>query len=183
MGKLKAMTYDDYAAVSDGKRYELIHGELVEMAPAPNELHQRASMKLSYLLMRRLEDHVDEGFVYAAPIDVILDAQNSLQPDLVYISADREEIISRRGIDGAPDVVIEILSPSTRDRDLGVKMGLYFQHGVREYWIVDTDAQTLALYQRESNAFTLSHTFQANETLKSGVLPDFSVFVGEFFKR
>jgi Uma2 family endonuclease len=144
-----ALTYRDYAALpDDGRRYQVLDGELC-VTPAPGTRHQGISMRLS----SRLHVHVTSqrlGEVFAAPIDVILkdspDEASIVQPDVVFVATDRLAIVSARGIEGAPTLAVEILSPSTADLDRHRKRELYARHGVPYYWIADGDTHTLEMY-------------------------------------
>ncbi len=129
-------TYKDYLKTSDDIRYELIEGELLVMEPAPTTSHQRVLIHLAVLLAPLVEEH-RLGEILIAPTDVYLSDTNVLQPDLLFVSAARASIITERDVHGAPDLVVEIASPSTRRRDRGIKMDLYARHGVTEYWLVD----------------------------------------------
>lgn len=128
--------YEDYAALpSDGRRWELIDGEL-EVNPAPSPRHQTVSRRLQFELMRALEEP-GLALVFDAPIDLILSDQQVLQPDLAIVRVSRQQTVTERGIEGPPDIVIEIVSPSTRVLDQRVKKGLYARFNVPEYWLVD----------------------------------------------
>jgi len=155
MGHALKLTYADYALTPEGTRYELLEGEL-HMTPAPNTLHQRISRAVFDLI----EDWVKKkslGEVFYSPIDVLLSRENVVQPDLLFISTGRRGIISERGVEGPPDLVVEILSPSTRNRDVDLKHRLYAQYGVREYWIVDPQGQTVEVAAlKEQNLSTLN---------------------------
>jgi Uma2 family endonuclease len=139
------LTYSDYAALpDDGQRYELHHGEL-SVTPAPGTRHQRAIV----FLITLLNEHVRSrglGEVFVAPTDCILSNVTVVQPDVFYIAADRLTIISERGIEGAPTLVVEVLSPSTARLDRGRKMKLYAEHGVLYYWIVDPESRSIEAY-------------------------------------
>lgn len=141
----RPLTYDDLVALpDDGKRYELIGGEVYEM-PAPSFFHQWATQ----ILIRLLSEWVlprKLGAVVSAPFDVRLDARNTVQPDIVFLSIARLHLLRRSEftlIEGAPDLLIEILSPSNRGHDYIKKAALYATFGVREYWIVDAEAGTI----------------------------------------
>ncbi len=127
-------TYQDYLELpSDGKIYEIIGGTLL-MAPAPATKHQKVSRNLEVLIW----DYVRKnklGEIYDAPIDVIFDRLNIVEPDLVYISQERTNIIKEKGIFGAPDLVVEILSPHNANVDIKKKKQLYEHFAVREYWV------------------------------------------------
>jgi Uma2 family endonuclease len=139
------LTYSDYAALpDDGRRYELHHGEL-SVTPAPGTRHQRAIV----FLITLLNEHVRSrglGEVFVAPTDCILSNVTVVQPDVFYIAADRLTIISERGIEGAPTLVVEVLSPSTAHLDRGRKMKLYAEHNVLYYWIVDPESRSIEAY-------------------------------------
>jgi Uma2 family endonuclease len=136
------LTYDDYAALpDDGSRYELYEGELI-MMPSPRPRHQVVIGNLYMLMAEHVSGH-GLGQVYLSPIDVILSRITVLQPDLVHIERVRLGIVTERAIEGAPTLVVEVLSPSTDARDRGVKQALYARYGVPFYWIVDPEARTV----------------------------------------
>jgi Uma2 family endonuclease len=140
----KVWTYEDLLALpDDGKRYEIINGVLLEV-PAPSYLHQVVSSELNALLHEFVRSR-QLGRVTAAPLDVRLSERNVVQPDLVFLSNDKLNLVREGRINGAPDLVAEILSPSTAHIDLVRKLMLYLNHGVREYWIVEPDTQTIAV--------------------------------------
>ncbi len=129
----------------DGNRYEAIGGELYVTA-APSFRHQRISFRLSLALYRLLEEP-GLGLLCPAPVGVeIPGTEEGLQPDLVFVSSERLHIIGDDWIRGAPDLVVEILSPSTSERDRGLKRKLYQRHGVKEYWIVDPEAERVEVW-------------------------------------
>ena len=120
----------------DGNRYEFIGGRLY-MTPAPVIRHQRVSKRLQSALMRLLE-HPGHGEVFYAPLLVEFPGTGDrVQPDLLFVSNQRRGVITEKAVKGAPDLVVEILSPSTAHRDRGIKLDLYARRGVREYWIAD----------------------------------------------
>jgi Uma2 family endonuclease len=139
---------DIWDTPDDGKRYEVIDGQLY-VSPPPVTEHQGALGALAFFVTAYVRER-QFGRVYFAPIGVVLDDENGLQPDLVYIARERLRIISRRGIEGAPDLVVEVLSPSTRSRDRGIKQRRYVAAGVPHYWMVDPRSRVLeALRLRE----------------------------------
>ena len=153
-GERAVLTYRDYEALpADGRRYEILDGEL-SVTPAPVPRHQRVSGALHLLLSpyvaaRRL------GEVLYAPVDVILADTTIVQPDLVYLDLTRAHLVSDRGIEGPPTLVIEILSPSTTRIDRGIKTDLYRRYGVPYYWIVDADARTVEAYGLADDRYAL----------------------------
>ncbi len=135
--KEKLWTYEDYLKIEDDKRYEVIEGELT-MAPAPIPYHQAVSRNIEFLMW----DYVKKkklGVVYDAPIDVVLDRHNVLQPDIVFVSKERKSMIGDKAIEGAPDLVVEIVSPSTLGKDTVRKKAIYERFGVKEFWLVYPD--------------------------------------------
>ena len=172
-------TYADYLETSDDERYELLHGALV-MAPAPREIHQYFLINLIIAIGAFVKKH-KLGKVYSAPFDVVLSDENVVQPDLLFVSTARQHIITPDNIQGAPDLVVEILSPSTAERDRVVKSALYAQHGVHEYWIVDPDARTITVFLLNEGDFEEVDTYSEGETLTSPILAGFSIALDEIF--
>lgn len=134
-------TYNDYVQLPDDKRYELVEGELF-LVPAPNLYHQSILRELSVALHQYVRSR-DLGQLFFAPCDVVFAEISVVQPDLLFVSKERLAILTDANIQGAPDLVVEILSPSTGQRDVGIKRNLYAKYGVREYWIVDPEAKTV----------------------------------------
>ena len=173
-------TYEDYKHTSDNERYELINGDLIIMAPAPREAHQRADMKLGTRLDTFVEER-DLGRVYSAPFDVVLSNTVVVQPDLMFISNERLHIITEDNIRGAPDLVIEILSPSTAGRDRTVKRTIYAGFKVKEYWQVDTDAKTIMVLLLGEDGYDVEGIYGEGQTLTSPTLEDFTLNLDEIF--
>ena len=161
-------TYKDYCATPDDERYELINGRLM-MGPAPNTKHQEILGRLHLELGGFNREH-GLGKVYVAPYDVYLSDTNVVQPDLLFISRAREDIVTEQNVRGAPDLVIEVLSPSTAEKDLGEKHELYERHGVLEYWIVDPVAETVAVHRQRGGRLELAETLGRGETLRTALL-------------
>ncbi|MEQ4482527.1 Uma2 family endonuclease [Cohnella silvisoli] len=129
------VTYDDYAQLpDDGKRYEVADGVLELMSPAPSPKHQVISYQMQTLLTNNCQL---EYIIFASPVDLILSAKEVRQPDLVMVHRSRMEIITRRGIEGIPDLVAEILSPHSVKRDKQQKLKSYAAYQIPEYWIID----------------------------------------------
>lgn len=163
------LTYSDYAALpDDGRRYELHWGEL-SVTPAQGTRHQGAIV----VLITLLHEHVRArglGKVFVAPTDCILSNVTVVQPDVLYIATERLSIISERGIEGAPTLAIEVLSPSTAHLDRDRKMKLYAEHGVPYYWIVDLEGRSVEAYTLTGTAYALA----ARVTSEPAALPPFS---------
>ena len=132
---------DIWDTPDDGKRYEVVDG-VMYVSPPPVPDHQYAVTWLVVLVATHVRTH-DLGVVYTAPIGVVLNVSIAVQPDLVYVSRERAHLISERGIEGAPDLVVEVPSPSTRGRDRNAKLRAYANGGVPHYWIADPRARTL----------------------------------------
>jgi Uma2 family endonuclease len=146
------LTYDDYAALpDDGRRYELYEGELT-VTPAPRPRHQLVIGNLYMLMGQHVRRH-GLGEVFLSPIDVILSPITVLQPDLVYVERARLGIVTERAIEGAPTLVVEVLSPSTNVRDRGIKQALYARHGVPYYWIVDPTTRVVQALHRGGGSY------------------------------
>jgi Uma2 family endonuclease len=174
-------TYADYTQLPEGAPYELIHGELV-VSPSPSTLHQRILRRLARTLDAFIEQE-GRGEILFAPIDVRFSEEDTVQPDLIFIVAGRRDIIGEQAIDGAPDLIAEILSPSTAYRDLTTKKRLYEQHGVREYWIVDPEGRTVEVFELTGERF-MQHTHAVETgTTASTLLDGFQVDLTDLFQR
>lgn len=163
----------------EDRRYELIDGDFF-MVPAPATYHQRVSAKIQYRLTRYVEDH-DLGVVFNAPTDVVFSDEDVIQPDLFFISHERKGIIKPENIRGAPDLVIEILSPSTAERDLVVKKRLYAKFAVHEYWIVSPEQKTIEVMSWSEEGFKTVQVYPLEGTLKSPLLTGFLLPLKEIF--
>lgn len=175
------LTYEDYLLTPEDQRYELIEGDL-EMTPSPRTLHQEVCGDI-YLLLRQFVDSRKLGRVFAGPTDVILSNTNVLVPDILFVAKDREGIIEDRGIVGPPDLVVEVVSPSSGEKDRVTKRRIYYKYGVKEYWIVDPFAKTAEVCVIGSAAFDTHKIFTPAERLHSPLLPGFAPAVADFFKR
>ena len=171
------LTYEDYVDLpDDGRRYEILDGEL-EVSPAPAPKHQAVSRNLLWIV----HGHVQErglGSVYYAPIDVILTDTSIVQPDLVFIAAARESIVSSRGIEGAPDLAVEILSPWSVRRDRVAKAALYARYGIRHYWLADPDARVLEVYETEGAEYRLVGRHEGAAKVRTAMFPDLEIDLG-----
>ena len=162
-GKI-VLTYEDYVLLpNDRSRYEILEGEL-SVTPAPTTKHQSASTNLLIILAHYIKDR-DLGKLFHAPIDLILESTSVLQPDLLFVSKARQRIITEKAIEGVPDLVIEILSPSTSRTDRITKAQIYARHSVPAYWIVDPDAEAIEIYLLEGSGYRLAATLQGETPL------------------
>ena len=172
-------TYKDYCATPDDERYELLDGKLM-MVPAPNMKHQRLVLELAEKLNAFSKAH-RLGKVYVAPCDVFLSDTDVVQPDVLFISRAREHTVTDDNVRGAPDLVIEILSPSTANKDQGAKRDLYERHGVLEYWIVDPIGETVAVHRQRDGRLELAETFGRRETLQTALLEGLQLKLDDIF--
>ena len=151
------------------------------MAPAPNLRHQRISRNLEFLL----HDFVTKnalGEILDAPCDVFLDEINVIQPDLFFVGNNRSHLLSERGVEGAPDLIVEILSPSTRNQDLGPKKKIYAASGVSEYWVVDPDNHQVLVFRFAVDALTPVETLNKTDVLTSDQFAGLEIDLTDVFE-
>ena len=173
-------TYEDYRTTPEDERYELLCGDLI-MVPAPNIKHQKVQARLHYRLTRFILDH-EPGELLLAPCDVVLSETDVVQPDLLFVCREREHLLSGgENVQGAPDLVIEILSPSTAEKDRGIKHELYDRHGVTEYWLVDPMAETVSIHHRQAGRLAPSRTFGRRDALRSPLLAGLELHLDDVF--
>ena len=174
-------TLEDYRNLpeSETKRYELLGGELL-MVPAPNWFHQSVSWKLEILLGRFVEK-TQLGLVRHAPLDVILSEEDVVQPDILFISDGRQGIIWKDGIHGAPDLIVEILSPATAGRDRTLKRTLYARSGVQEYWLVDPEGKSIEVLTLSQQGYQPAGRYESGQTLTSPLLPSLKIQLDQLF--
>jgi Uma2 family endonuclease len=180
--KEQLVTYEIYAAMpDDGQRYEIVDGSMELMSSGPSTTHQAISGELEFVLKQSCRS---EYMIYDAPLDVILSEMNVLQPDIIMIHRSRLHIVTERGIEGSPDLVVEILSPGSRKKDKVIKMRTYAQHGIHEYWIVDSITRTLEQYQLDdSGLYELRNLFEGNDKVTSDKLPCVAFVIGDMFRE
>lgn len=147
----KKKTVQDYLQLPEGAPYQLLNGELV-MSPSPNRQHQKLIVELTRQMAQVCVDK-NIGEVYVAPCDVYLDDENVVQPDIFFFTNERLHLLSDRGAEGAPDLVIELLSPSNAYYDLRYKLDLYEKFGVQEYFIADPEDNTVMAYTLQDGRF------------------------------
>jgi Uma2 family endonuclease len=176
-------TYEDYLRLpDDGRRYEILRGVLYVSA-APNPLHQFALRNFVRLLTFFLEENPVGEFLFA-PVDLILpqDLADPVQPDLFFFAAERPWVVTDRTIEGAPDLILEVLSPWTRSLDRKDKYDAYAEAGVREYWLADPLARTVEVFVLRDGAYVLLGKFGQGEKLRSEVIPGFEPPLDKIFK-
>lgn len=180
---VSALTYEDYLQFpEDGLRHEIIDGEHW-MSPSPSPLHQRILVKLTI----RLGAHIEAGKLgelLVAPCDLVLSPEVVVQPDLFFVAREHADILQEKRVLGTPDLVIEILSDSTRQRDLTLKRKLYERFGVVEYWVMDPEVERVEVYARDENgAFAPPRLESGPEaTLETPLLPGLSLPLATIFE-
>ena len=173
------LTYEDYLNTSDDERWELLRGEL-SMVPGANFAHQKISGRLFSFLNRFVEERILGDVVYA-PFDVVLSPTNVLQPDLLFVPNSQRSIITDANIQGAPALVIEIVSPSSGTTDRETKRSIYAEHGVQEYWLVDPDTRTISVMALRGREFRGVGEYTAPNTLSSPTLPGLALDLASIF--
>ncbi len=176
----KQVTYQDYRQLPpDDFRHQLIEGEIV-MTPASKVVHQ--IVKNNWLkAFQKFVESQQLGLVLDAPCDVYLDEHNVVQPDVFFISRDRLAIVTEEIVKGAPDLILEVLSPASAYYDLVEKKALYARFGVKEYWIVDPKWQWAEVYWNANNAFQLHQRAEKEGGVHSRLFPEFEVSLNEIF--
>jgi len=163
----------------DGKQYELIHGE-ARLNPAPNLRHQTVTHNLDTSLGAFLLKH-PLGQVWTAPLDVRLGEDTILQPDMVFVSNARASILREEFVDGAPDLVVEILSPSTSAHDRATKLPIYAAAGVPEFWLIDPLAKTVEVLKLQGKKYLVDAILAGDQTLTSSLFPGWQLPLSELF--
>ncbi len=175
----KQYTYEDYERLPEGAPYQLIGGELI-MVPSPVPYHQIISRRIGFELWKYIEEK-KLGEVLYAPIDVYLSETETYQPDIIFISNERMNIIGEKKIESAPDLVVEILSESTAYYDLRHKKRIYESSGVKEYWIVDPMEKSIEVYENINGEFKLYSETQKTGRVGSILLEGFGVELEKVF--
>ena len=168
------LNYDDFCLLpDDGKRREIVNGELF-VAPSPETIHQRSVVRLLVRLGQFVESH-KLGEVFVGLFDVVLSEFDVVEPDLLYISNARSSVLTKKNVQGAPDLMIEVISKSTAIRDRTIKLKLYGRFGVDEYWIIDPAGPSAEIYLRGEEGLTLAARLCAEDALTSPLFPGFSL--------
>lgn len=175
-------TYADYLKLPEepGFRFEVLEGCLLK-EPSPSVKHQRVSRALGYHLKTYFDTHDPPGEIFFAPLDVTLSHSNVLQPDILFVSSLRKGIIGKERVDGAPDLVVEIMSPSNRRKDRLCKMDIYRKAGVLHYWLVDPEENTLEAFALKGGYYSLVAAAGPGDTFYHPVFPGLSLDPGELF--
>lgn len=179
------LTYDDYVLFpDDGKRHELIDGEHY-VSPSPIRKHQAIALNVSAMIWQHLRQH-RIGRVFGPAPDVVLSRFDVVLPDVLFLS--NESLLEQkdqRYIDGAPSLVVEIASPSTRKRDATIKKALYERAGVDEYWIIDPDVDIITVFRRQGLRFGTGTLLsrERGDVLTTALLPDLELPLSTIFEN
>jgi Uma2 family endonuclease len=175
------LTYRDYCQLpEDGRRYELMEGDLF-VSPAPSTEHQTVLGRLLFELMRQL-DQRGLAVTFAAPVDVILEDTSVVQPDIIVVATDRKHLITKRALEGPPDIAVEILSQSSIDRDRHLKRRLFERFAVPEYWIVDAEHGMVDVLHFIDGGYRQVAKLDRASTLTSRRFPDLAIVLEPIFR-
>lgn len=177
------LTYDDFLEFpEDGRRHELIDGDHY-VTPSPNVRHQRLVGRLHLSLGVFLQDHPQLGEVFTAPLDVVLSQHDVVEPDLLFVARGQAGLLTDGNIQGPPALVVEVMSPGTRQRDAKLKRRLFEQSGVEEYWLVDPDLDVVQVLRRAGHALVHVADISADhdQALTSPLLPGWQLSARALF--
>ena len=181
----KTYTYSDYLLWQFSERVELIKGFILKMSPAPSRNHQTISQNLNWKIYNFFQNH--NCSVYVAPFDVRLPVKSAkkdttvVQPDLCIICDEYK--LDDKGCNGAPDLIVEILSPKNSKHDVDTKFNLYQESGVKEYWIVEPEARIVLVYSLINDEYIGSKPFSEGEIVKSPLFTEMKIAVDDVFDR
>jgi Uma2 family endonuclease len=179
------LTYDDFVLFpDDGKRHEIIDGEHY-VTPSPNLRHQELVGRLHVEIALYLRSHPRAGRVFLSPLDVVLSYYDVVEPDLLFVAGDQTGILTEKNIQGPPALVVEVLSKSTRKRDAQIKRRLFERTGVREYWLVDPELDTVQVFRPTQDgklARVTELTAEDGHTLTTPLLPGCAIALRELFR-
>lgn len=182
----RRLTYADFLEFpDDGMRHELIDG-VHYVTPSPNLGHQEIVGRLHLALGTFLAGRRHLGRVFLSPLDVVLSDHDVVEPDLLFVAGDQQDILTRANVQGAPALVAEVLSPSTRSRDQGLKRRLFDERGVREYWLVDPEARRVIVFRRaDDGSFpqVAEHEAAGGAVLETPLLPGWTLGIAELFRE
>ena len=173
-------TYEDYLTLpDDGKRYEIIDGAL-HVSPAPLTLHQALSKLLQFQLFEL--ERAGLGWVFNAPFEVVMPGASPVQPDLVFVLTEQREIIRRKGVNGVPALLVEILSPSTARYDRVTKLNRYARCGVPHYWLLEPDQRVLEVFRLDGSTYRLLASLGPGDTLAHPEFPGLVLDVDRLYE-
>ena len=182
--KIEEWTYEEFMSLPEGDpyRYELIDGEFF-MTPSPTPRHQTIVKNLLRIIDTFLHAHSSLGTLFLSPCDVVFSQKppQVVVPDLVYVSKEHSDIVTGKNIQGAPNLLVEILSEGTATRDRRQKLSLYERFGVPEYWIVDPKTETVRVFRLVDGHYASPREFRKEDRLETPVLPGLSIPLSEVF--
>ena len=182
--RLKEWTYEEFMALPESKSccYELIEGDLYLTTPSPVTWHQEISGNLFEIIRQFLRTN-PLGKVYASPVDVVFSQEppQVVVPDLVFVAAEHVSLITEKNLQGVPDLLVEILSPTTSIRDRREKLALDERVGVPEYWIVDPERNSVQVFRLSGERYGSELEFGLGDRLETPLLPGLSIPLSEFF--
>ncbi len=181
-------TYGDYLTWPGEEKWQIINGTAYNMSPAPAIEHQLILVELSRQFANYLLDKTCK--IISSPVDVVFpdsnkdikDARDVVQPDIIIV-CDHKKIKSHKHCVGSPDLIIEILSPSTSKLDLKDKLKLYEREGVKEYWIVFPNDKIINVYKSENNRYGIFEVYTAEDKIKAGIFPDLEIDLSLVFRE
>src|SRR3990170_4397153 len=176
----KRMTYADYLKIDDNNRYEIFNGEL-SMVPSPSTDHQNVSRNLEFLIWNFVKQR-GLGKVFYAPIDVVFDDDEVFQPDIVFIKSENQSIIGKNAIQGVPDLIVEIVSPSSAFYDTIEKKEVYGKYGVTEYWLVFPDEKVIEIFILGKEGYVEFCKSKKKGIVKSNVLEGLEIDSKDVFE-
>ena len=181
--RLKEWTYEEFMVLPEGGpvRYEIIDGDLC-MTPAPVTRHQKISKNLLFEIERFLRTN-PLGEIFAAPVDMVFSREppQVVVPDLVFVAAEHLSLITEKNLQGIPDLLVEILSPTTATSDRQVKHALYERVGVPEYWVVDPERNSVQVFRLSGGRYAEALEFGLGDRLETPLLPGLSIPLSEVF--
>ncbi len=178
------LTYDDFLLFpDDGKRHEIIDGEHY-VTPSPNLRHQDLVGRLYVAISAYLATRPGTGRLFLAPLDVVLSHHDIVEPDLLFVAADQRDILTEKNVQGPPALVVEVLSKSTRKRDAQIKRRLFERTGVREYWLVDPELDSVQVFRPVEGRLkrVVALTSEDDHTLTTPLLPGCAIGMRELFR-
>ncbi len=175
----KTITYADYLKIEDGNRYEVFNGDLI-MVPAPTLDHQFISKKLVLLLDPFVTSKMLGNVAYA-PVDVVFDDETVLQPDILFVKSDNTNILRKESVQGAPDLIVEIISPSSTFYDTVEEKEVYRKHGVSEYWIVFPEEKVIEVLTLENGEYVEFSNSRKDGFVESNIISGLKIDSNEVF--
>jgi Uma2 family endonuclease len=180
------LTYDDFLLFpDDGKRHEIIDG-VHYVTASPNLRHQEVAGRLYAEIYLHLKAHPEAGRVFIAPLDVVLSRYDVVEPDVLFVATDRSDVLTEQNLQGPPSLAVEVLSPSTRKRDARLKRDLFERTGVREYWLVDPELDTVQVFRPADDGKyrrVAELTAEEDHELTTPLLPGWTLRMRDLFRE